>query len=109
MHLMLTASKIYGVATFYDHFRFSPKGEYHITVCKGTSCHLNEGDNLAEEIEKKLKIRAGQVSKDGMFSLESTSCMGACGTGPVISVNGVYHTKMSPSAVNALIDNLKNL
>jgi len=107
-HLLLPSTKIYGVASFYDHFRFNPKGKYHITICKGTSCHLNEGEILHAEAEKLIKIQSGQVSKDGLFSLEYSACMGACGTGPILTINGKYYTKMNLTALRQLIDELKN-
>lgn len=107
-HLVLSATKIYGVASFYDHFRFNPKGTYHITLCKGTSCHLNEGESVHAEVVKLLKIKPGQVSKDGLFSLEIAACMGACGSGPVLTVNGKFYTHLTVTHLRQLIEELKN-
>ena len=106
-HLLLSTSKIFGVATFYDNFRFDPKGKYHFQICRGTSCHLNESGQLIQEIEKYLKIKAGQITRDGMFSLEAGACMGACGVGPVMTINGEYHEKITFHFFTELLENLK--
>lgn len=87
-HLNLPVSKVYGLATFYNQFRFIPAGKYHIQVCHGTSCHLKGGENLLKEIQKLLQIGDGETTRDGLFSLEVLSCIGACGQSPVILVNG---------------------
>ena len=91
VHLKLPASKIYGLATFYNQFRFSPPGKYHIRICHGTGCHLEGAGNLISEVEKILKIGDGETTRDGMFSLEVLSCIGACGQAPVIAVNNEYY------------------
>ncbi|MCX6273508.1 MAG: NADH-quinone oxidoreductase subunit NuoE [Bacteroidetes bacterium] len=107
LFLAIPTSKIYGVATFYDQFHFQPKGKFHITVCRGTTCHLEESDNLLEEVSKYLKISQSEVSRDGMFSLETTTCMGACGRAPVISVNGNYYEQMTIDTFKELIESFK--
>ena len=93
--LNLPASKIYGVATFYNQFRFQPKGKYHFTVCRGTACHVKGSAKLLEQVTKLLKLQPGQTSRDRMFSLEVVACMGACGLAPVVNLNGEFHAKVT--------------
>ncbi|HSH51494.1 MAG TPA: NAD(P)H-dependent oxidoreductase subunit E, partial [Bacteroidales bacterium] len=85
-YLKMPTSKIYGLATFYNQFRFTPKGKYHIKVCNGTSCHVNGNHLMIKEIEKILGIKNGENTTNNKFSLEMTSCMGVCGIGPVMAV-----------------------
>ncbi len=107
-HLKLPTSKIYGVATFYNQFRFQPVGKYHIQVCRGTACHVLGSLTVLEELEKELKIKKGSTSKDGMFSIEVVACIGACGLAPVISVNGEFHAKVTPLKIKEIVNELKN-
>jgi len=103
-HLNLPTSKIFGVATFYNQFRFQAKGKYHIMVCRGTACHVKGSLKVLEAIQRKLKIVAGQTTRDGMFSIEVVACIGACGLAPVISVNGEFHANMTPDKVEKIIE-----
>lgn len=103
-HLNLPSSKIYGVATFYNQFRFQPKGKNHIMVCRGTACHVKGSLGVLEAIEQDLKIKAGQTSRDGSFSLEVVACMGACGLAPVISINGDFHANVDPQKITEILD-----
>ena len=103
-HLKLPASKIYGVATFYNQFRFQPKGKNHVMVCRGTACHVKGSLAVLEAIEQDLKIKAGQTSRDGLFSLEVVACMGACGLAPVISINGDFHANVDPQKISEILD-----
>lgn len=100
----LPTSKIYGVATFYDQFRFEPKGTYHIQVCHGTACHVNSSMNIIREIERVLKIKAGQTTRDGMYSFEIVDCMGACAISPVICINGSYFPAVEVKKVKESIE-----
>jgi NADH-quinone oxidoreductase E subunit len=88
-------NKIYGVASFYDQFRFVKKGRYHIQVCKGTACHVYRSTMLLTEVEKILQLKAGQTTRDGSFSLEIVSCLGACANAPVIAINGNAHGNLT--------------
>jgi len=106
-YLSLPNSKVYGVATFYDHYRFTARGKFHLRLCYGTSCHLTEHGKILETIHKALQLRPGEVSRDGAFSLELAPCMGACGMGPVLAVNDDYHTSMNPEAFLRLAESLK--
>ncbi len=105
--LNLPTSKIYGVATFYNQFRFSPKGKYHIQLCRGTACHVLGSATVLEELEKFLGIKAGQTTRDGMFSLEVVACIGACGLAPVININGNFHAKVTPQSIKEIVKNYR--
>ncbi len=102
-HLKLPASKIYGVATFYNQFRFQPKGQYHFMVCRGTACHVKGSLKNLETAMKMLKLNPGQTSRDRKFSLEVVACMGACGLAPVVNVNGEFYAKVSPRKLSTII------
>ncbi len=102
-HLGLPSSKIYGVATFYNQFRFEPNGRYHIQVCRGTACHVKGSVKILETLRRELKIEPGKSSRDGQFSLEVVACIGACGLAPAITVNGEVYAKVSPDKVKSIL------
>ncbi|MCF7957487.1 MAG: NADH-quinone oxidoreductase subunit NuoE [Phycisphaerae bacterium] len=106
-HLKLPASKIYGVATFYNQFTFLPQGEYHVQVCRGTACHVKGSAAVLDAIERELNIKAGQTTKDKLFSLEVVACIGACGLAPVISVNGEFHAGVNGDKVRKILKNYR--
>jgi len=101
--LRLPTGKIYGVATFYNQFRFQTLGKYHIQVCRGTACHVKGSASVLEALEKELGVKAGETDRNGLFSLEVVACIGACGLAPVISVNGEFHGGVAPEAVPEII------
>ena len=103
-HLKLPASKIYGVATFYNQFRFQPKGRYHIQVCRGTACHVKGSAKLLAAIMRHLKIEPGKTTRDKLFSLETVACMGACALSPVMCINDDFHTKVSSTKAIKLLE-----
>lgn len=105
-HLGIPTSKIYGLATFYNQFRFEPKGRFHIQVCNGTACRMNGSKWIIDYIEKNLNIKNGQTSRNGLFSLEVLTCMGACNLGPVMSVNGEYYTLLTPAKLKNVLDQI---
>ncbi len=102
-HLGLSASKIYGVATFYNQFRFHPPGKYHFMVCRGTACHVKGSERLLNSLMTLLKLKPGETSRDALFSLEVVACMGACGLAPVVSVNGEFYAKVTPRKLAEMI------
>jgi NADH-quinone oxidoreductase subunit E len=102
-HLHLPASKIFGVATFYNQFRFQPRGRYHFMVCRGTACHVKGSARALSMVTEALGIEPGQTSRDGLFSLEVVACMGACGLSPVINLNGEFHAQVTPRKVAGII------
>lgn len=95
---------IYGVATFYRAFSLTPRGRHLISACLGTACHVRGGPAIAQEIEKRLGIKAGQTTDDKEFTFETVNCLGACALGPIVVVDGHYFPKVSPSMVKDIID-----
>ncbi len=106
--LNIPTSKIYGVATFYNQFRFEPKGKNHIQVCRGTACHVLGSLTVLQELEKTLKVKSGQTTRDGLFSIEVVACIGACGLAPVISVNGEFHANVNSQSIKEIVDIYRN-
>ena len=102
-HLKLPASKIYGVATFYNQFRFQPRGKYHFMVCRGTACHVKGSARVLETAQKQLKLKPGQTTRDRLFSLEVVACMGACGLSPVVNLNGEFYARVTPQRLARII------
>lgn len=103
-HLKLPASKIYGVATFYNQFRFQAPGRYHVQVCRGTACHVKGSAAVLEALKRHLKVEPGQTTRDRLFSLEVVACIGACGLAPVIAVDGEFYGGVSPDGVKDILD-----
>lgn len=106
-HLGIPASKVYGVATFYNQFRFKPKGKYHIMICRGTACHVKGSAGVLKMCEEVLGIKAGDTTRDGLFSIEVVACIGACGLAPVISINGEFHAKVNADKMRKLVDEFR--
>lgn len=106
-HMRIPASKIYGVATFYNQFRFHPKGKYHIMLCRGTACHVKGSAKLLDEVVKLLGIKPGKTSRDKTFSLEVVACMGACGLSPIININGEFYARAFPKKVAKIIEEIR--
>jgi len=102
--LKLPSAKVYGVATFYNQFRFTPKGKYHVMVCRGTACHVKGSAKGLDMVTKSLKIEPGKTTRDKLFSLEVVACMGACGLAPVVNVNGEFHAKVTPMKLHRIIE-----
>jgi NADH-quinone oxidoreductase subunit E len=105
--LGLSTTKIFGLATFYDKFRFIPSGKIQIRICHGTSCFLNGSQAIINKIREETGVMPGQTTRDGNFSYEIVSCMGGCCNGPVINVNGQYHTHIKAEQLPELIKRLK--
>ncbi|MDT8400342.1 MAG: NAD(P)H-dependent oxidoreductase subunit E [Bacteroidales bacterium] len=105
--LGISTTKIYGVASFYDGFRFSPGGRVYIRLCKGTACYVNRTFNIAELISEELKIKPGETSPDGKLSIEMVDCMGACHLGPLIAVNERYYTIGSERELRQILGRIK--
>jgi NADH-quinone oxidoreductase subunit E len=102
-HLRLPVCDVYGVATFYNQFRFHPPGRNPIKVCLGTACHVRGGDIILENFERKLEIREGETSEDREFSLDRVACVGCCALAPVALMGETVHGHMAPSKVEGLI------
>ncbi len=95
-------SRVFGVATFYAQFRFTPRGEKHSMVCQGTACHVNGAPRILEEIETALGIREGETTPDLEYSLETVACIGACSLAPTVMINGRVEGKLDSKKVRQL-------
>jgi NADH-quinone oxidoreductase subunit E len=105
--LKIPASHVYGVATFYSQFRFTPLGKNRITICRGTACHVRGGAKVIEEVEKRLGVSPGGTTDDLMFSLETVACVGSCALAPVVVVNYKIHGKVTPKIMGQIIEELQ--
>ena len=93
--LEIAGVEVWGVATFYNQFRFVPLGKYHTTVCMGTACHLAGGKLVLEALERELDIKVGETAEDGNFSLERVACIGCCMLAPVTVIGNKIYPKMT--------------
>jgi NADH-quinone oxidoreductase subunit E len=102
-HLHISPSEVFGVATFYNQFRFNPPGRNPVRVCLGTACHVKGGDIILENFERKLEIKEGETTPDREFSIERVACVGCCALAPVALVGEIVHGHMQPSKVEGLV------
>ena len=101
-------AKVYSVATFYENFSLEAKGKYIIKVCDGTACHVRKSQPIYTAIREYLELEGKQkTSADGLFTLETVACLGACGLAPVVTVNDKVHSKMTPELAIELLEQLK--
>jgi NADH-quinone oxidoreductase subunit E len=105
--LEMPGVEVWGVATFYNQFRFVPLGKYHTVVCMGTACHLAGGRLILEALERELDIKVGETDKDDNFSLERVACIGCCMLAPVIVIKDKIHPKMTPFKVEEAVVSYK--
>lgn len=105
--LGLSTTKIYGLATFYDKFRFFPRGKISIKVCHGTSCFMAGSQSIISKLKEETGLQPGQTSRDGLISYEIVTCMGGCINGPVVNINDEFHAKVTPDQVPDLINKLR--
>ena len=101
--LGISLSEVYGVATFYSQFRLNPKGIYRISICLGTACYVKGAAKVLEAVERKLGIQVGECTPDGLFSLESCRCVGACGLAPVITINDEVYGRLLPEDLDDIL------
>ncbi len=97
--LGISKVEVWGVATFYNQFRFVPLGRYHVKVCMGTACHLSGGKLILEALERELDIKVGETAEDGNFSLERVACIGCCMLAPVMVMGNKIYPKITPFKV----------
>ncbi|MCD8025534.1 MAG: NADH-quinone oxidoreductase subunit NuoE [Clostridiales bacterium] len=102
--LGVSLSEVYGVATFYSQFSLTPKGEHRISVCLGTACYVKGAGQILAEVEKKLGIKSGECTPDGLFSIDSCRCVGACGLAPIMMIDDEVYGKLTPDQVDKIID-----
>jgi NADH:ubiquinone oxidoreductase subunit E len=105
--LAIPATKAYGVVTFYNYFTMIPKGKYVIRVCTGTSCYVKGAQMILDAFERKLGLKPDGITADGLFSLETVRCLGACGLSPVMSINGNVHGRLKPNNIESIINGYK--
>jgi NADH-quinone oxidoreductase subunit E len=101
--LRISENEIFGVLTFYKAFSLEPRGQYLVTVCLGTACHVRGGVQIVEEMERKLRVKAGRTTPDRKFTLETVNCLGCCAIGPVVVVNGKYYSHVTLNKVEPII------
>ena len=105
--LDVSVSSVYSVATFYENFSLEPKGRHIIKVCAGTACHVRKSGPIYDAIHEYLGLNdKRKTSSDGMFTLETVACLGACGLAPVMTVDGEVYPKMAPDAAIALLEEI---
>ncbi len=100
-------SQISGVATFYNWFKLKPIGKYHVSICRGTACHVNNSEQLLRFLEKKLRINAGELTDDKIFSLECVNCIGACAKAPAMMINDTVYGELTEKKIDKIIEDLK--
>ena len=98
--------EVYRAASFYKAFRLKPSGKNVLTMCMGTACHVRGSHLLLDYAMGQLGVKPGEVTSDGLFSIECVNCLGACAMGPIVSINGSYHHHMTPGKLRKLIDTL---
>ncbi|MDR1891605.1 MAG: NADH-quinone oxidoreductase subunit NuoE [Oscillospiraceae bacterium] len=104
--LEIPPAKVLGVASFYSQFRLSPVGKHLILLCQGTACHVNGSKGLEEEISAFLKIKDGETTADGLFTLKNVACLGCCSLSPVMMLNGEVHGNLTKEKVRKILEQL---
>ncbi len=102
-------AEIYGVVTFYSFFSLNPKGKYVIGVCLGTACYVKGAQQVIDKFSEILKIKAGETTEDGLFTLEALRCIGACGIAPALTINGKVYPKVAVSDVPGIVEEYKKM
>ncbi len=103
-YLNIPLSTVHGVATFYSMYAFKPRGKYIIRVCQSPPCHLMGSTTISKELMKILGIKFGETTKDGLFTLEMSSCLGVCGVAPAIMINNKVYGNLTPERLKAIIE-----
>ena len=104
----ISVAEIYGVVTFYSFFSLTPKGRFVIGCCLGTACYVKGAQQVIDKFSEELKIKPGETTEDGMFTLDALRCIGACGIAPAVSINGTVYPKVSVDQVAKIIKELKD-
>ncbi len=102
--LDIPVAKVYGVVTFYSQFSLTPKGKYRISVCLGTACYVKGAAEILDKLKERLSIDVGECTDDGLFSLDSCRCIGACSLAPVVTINEEVYGKLVPEDIDGIID-----
>ena len=101
--LRAPVSDIYGVITFYSRFTLAPKGQYRVYVCMGTACYVKGAEKVLEAVKSVLGINPGETTGDGLFSIEETRCVGACGLAPIMKINEDVYARVIPGQVREIL------
>ena len=101
--LGVSIEEVYQVVTFYAQFSLNPNGKHRVAVCLGTACYVKGSQNILEELEKQLGVKAGGTTPDGVFTLEATRCLGCCGLAPVIVVDDEVYGRLVPADIKGIL------
>ena len=108
IYLEIPLSRFYSLVTFYSTFRLEPIGKHHICACVGTACHVRGAPLIVDTIERELGIKAGETTANGEYTLDVVNCVGACALGPLVTMDGEFHGKMTQKTVKKLINKDEN-
>ncbi len=97
-------ARIYGVATFYAQFSFTPRGKHTIRVCRGTACHVSGATGIVDAVQDALGIQDGETTEDRLFTLQTVACLGTCSLAPVMLIDDTYHGRLTPQKITAILD-----
>jgi NADH-quinone oxidoreductase subunit E len=101
--LTVPLSRLFSLATFYKSFNLAPRGKHEIHVCMGTACHVRGSGRVLDRFAQKLKIEPGETTPDGEYTLETVNCLGACALGPLVTIDGRYHGKLTLNKADKLL------
>ncbi|MCW3989465.1 MAG: NADH-quinone oxidoreductase subunit NuoE [Candidatus Bathyarchaeota archaeon] len=102
-YLGISETEVFGVASFYSMFRFTPPGEHTLKICLGTACHVQGGKRILETVERELDVKTGETTKDGNYSLEAIACFGCCSLAPVMVVDDKVYGRMTPDKAKKIL------
>ena len=105
-YLEISPNEVYGVASFYQQFKFIKPGKHIISVCLGTACFVKGGNVLAETVRTKLNIEPGETTEDGLFSFERVACLGCCALSPVVQIDDEIYGQVKPSKLLNIINRM---
>ena len=104
----IAASRIYGVATFYEQFHLEPHGRHTVRCCRGTACHVREGARVIKAVKQHLGVEEGQTTSDMQFTLETVACLGVCALSPVMVIDNTYYGKMTPHRARTILQSMES-
>ncbi|MCK4274917.1 MAG: NAD(P)H-dependent oxidoreductase subunit E [Phycisphaerae bacterium] len=99
-------ARLYGLATFYRSFTLTPRGKHELCVCTGTACHVRGAPTVLQHLQRRLGVSPGETTEDGLFTLVTVNCLGACALGPLLVVDGKYHGKITVGEADELLSSL---
>ncbi|MBU4199963.1 MAG: NADH-quinone oxidoreductase subunit NuoE [Verrucomicrobia bacterium] len=103
-HTAISRRQIYGVATFYDQFRFTPVGRHLIRVCHGTACHVNGANRISQAVEDALRIKNKETTENGLFTLETVACLGCCSLAPAMMIDDTTYGRLTPDEARKILN-----